>query len=117
VAQRAALACFEPASLAEYERRREAFRHRRDLVVPALEQLGLPVPVLPDGAFYAWFDCSAHARSSWDFCQRLMERAHVALTPGRDFGPHAAERYARLSFASSEAQLRTALARLARELG
>ncbi len=116
LAQHAALACFEPASLAECERRREEYRRRRDHVVPALEALGLPVPVVPDGAFYAWLDCSRHAASSWDFCQRLLHAAHVALTPGRDFGPHAAERYVRLSFASSLAQLDTALARLAREL-
>ena len=115
LAQHAALACFEPESMAEYERRRAEFRRRRDHVVPALEALGLPVPVVPDGAFYAWFDCSRHA-SSWAFCQRLMQSAHVALTPGRDFGPHAAERYVRLSFASSLEQLDTALARLSREL-
>jgi aspartate/methionine/tyrosine aminotransferase len=116
LAQHAALACFEPESMAEYERRRAEFRRRRDHVVPALEALGLPVPVVPDGAFYAWFDCSRHASSSWAFCQRLMQSAHVALTPGRDFGPHAAERYVRLSFASSLEQLDTALARLSREL-
>jgi len=46
-----------------------------------------------------------------------MEKAHVALTPGRDFGPLAAERYLRLSFASSMPQLQTAITRLARELG
>jgi aspartate/methionine/tyrosine aminotransferase len=117
LAQHAALACFEPASLAEFERRRGEFRRRRDHVVPALEALGLPVPVVPDGAFYAWFDCTRHARSSWDFCQRLLLDAHVALTPGRDFGPHAAERCVRLSFASSLEQLDTALARIRRELG
>ena len=61
VAQHAALACFEPESIAEYERRREQFRARRDFVVPALRELGLAVPVPPDGAFYAWADCSAHA--------------------------------------------------------
>ncbi len=116
LAQHAALACFEPDSLAEYERRRAEFRRRRDFVVPALEALGLPVPVMPDGAFYAWFDCSRHADSSWAFCQRLMQNAHVALTPGRDFGPHAAERYVRLSFASSLPTLHTAIERLRREL-
>ena len=100
VAQRAALACFEPESLAEYERRRAEFRRRRDFIVPALQRLGLPVPVPPDGAFYAWADCSAHAASSWDFCFDMMQRAHVALTPGRDFGPAQAERFLRLSFAS-----------------
>jgi aspartate/methionine/tyrosine aminotransferase len=46
----------------------------------------------------------------------MMRRAHVALTPGRDFGPHAAARYLRLSFASSMAQLEQALERLQRAL-
>ena len=61
--------------IAEYERRRGEFR-RRDFVVPALHALGLKVPVLPDGAFYAWADCSGSgARSlpgSWDFCFDMM---------------------------------------------
>ncbi len=35
----------------------------------------------------------------------MMQRAHVALTPGRDFGPHAAERFVRLSFANSMTEL------------
>lgn len=117
IAQQAALACFEPASITEYERRRAEFRRRRDFVVPALEALGLHVPVTPDGAFYAWADCSRHAASSWDLCFDMMDRAHVALTPGRDFGPAAAERYLRLSFANSMDELQTALGRLARELG
>jgi aspartate/methionine/tyrosine aminotransferase len=116
VAQHAALACFDAPVIAEYEARRERFRERRDLVVPALEALGLAVPVVPDGAFYAWADCSAHSNSSWDFCDRMMRRAHVLLTPGRDFGPHTAERFVRLSFASSMAELRTAFERLEREL-
>ncbi|MDP1901077.1 MAG: pyridoxal phosphate-dependent aminotransferase [Rubrivivax sp.] len=116
LAQRAALACFEPESLAEYERRREEYRRRRDDLVPALQALGLDVPVVPDGAFYAWFDCSRYSASSWDFCFDMMRRAHVALTPGRDFGPAQAERFVRLSFASGMPQLKAAVARLAREL-
>ncbi|MCW5637241.1 MAG: pyridoxal phosphate-dependent aminotransferase [Rubrivivax sp.] len=117
LAQRAALACFEPEALAQCEQRRGELQRRRDFIVPALERLGLAVPVLPDGAFYAWADCSAHSPSSWQFCERMTRRAHVALTPGRDFGPAAAERYLRLSFASSMDELRTAVARLQREIG
>ncbi len=116
LAQHAALACFEPESIAEYERRRDEFRRRRDFVVPALERLGLSVPVPPDGAFYVWFDCSAHSASSWDFCFDLLHRAHVALTPGRDFGPARAERFVRLSFANSMAELHTSMQRLERAL-
>jgi len=112
LAQHAALACFEPASMAEYERRRAAFRARRDFIVPALDGLGLSVPVFPDGAFYVYADVSAHAASSWDFCFDLMRRAQVALTPGRDFGPHAGERFLRLSFASAMPQLEDAVDRL-----
>ena len=112
LSQAAALACFEPDSMAEYERRRSAFRARRDFVVPALERLGLRVPVFPDGAFYAYADTSAHATSSWDLCFDLMRRAQVALTPGRDFGPYAGERFLRLSFASAMPQLEEAVERL-----
>ena len=116
LAQQAALACFDDESIAEYERRRAEFRARRDFLVPALEQLGLRVPVMPDGAFYAWADCSAHAASSWDFCFDMMRRAHVAITPGRDFGHNGSERFVRFSYASSMVQLQQAMQRLARAL-
>lgn len=112
LAQHAALACFEPASLREYEHRRAQFKQRRDIVVPALQAMGLHVPVQPDGAFYVWFDCSQHSANSWDFCVDMMQRAHVALTPGRDFGPALADRFVRLSFATSLPQLQTALQRM-----
>jgi aspartate/methionine/tyrosine aminotransferase len=119
IAQHAALACFEPDSLAEYERRRLAFRARRDYLVPALNALGLTVPVEPDGAFYVWADCSAYCGEnsahlpggSWDFAFDLMQRAQVAVTPGRDFGRHEPQRYLRLSYASSMENLQQAMHR------
>ncbi len=116
LAQHAALACFEAAALHTFEARRAEFQRRRDFVVPALNALGLPVTVAPDGAFYAWFDCSRYSADSWDFCTRMMQTAHVALTPGRDFGPAFARSHARLSFASSMEALQTALQRMQREL-
>lgn len=116
LAQHAALACFTDESIAEYERRRGEFQRRRDVVLAGLESIGLKVPVTPDGAFYAWADCSAFSPSSWDFCHGLLHSAHVALTPGRDFGPAAAERYLRLSYASSMTHLTQALQRLERVL-
>jgi aspartate/methionine/tyrosine aminotransferase len=114
VAQHAALACFEPESLAEYERRRAEFRARRDFLVPGLNRLGLTVPVMPDGAFYAWADCSAFAPDSWDYAFELMHRAHLAITPGRDFGQAETKRYLRLSYATALTQLEEAVARLQR---
>ena len=117
VSQMAALACFEPASLAEYERRRTEFKARRDYFIPALNALGLDVPVMPDGAFYAWADCSKACqklgvKDSWDFAFELMKRAHVAVTPGRDFGTDQTRNFIRFSTANSMAQLQDAIARL-----
>jgi aspartate/methionine/tyrosine aminotransferase len=116
LAQEAALACFSPESIAECERRRGELQRRRDVAVAGLDAIGLQVPVLPDGAFYAWANCSAHSADSWDFCHRMLERAHVALTPGRDFGPAGAASHLRLSFASAMDQIQAALQRLRREL-
>jgi aspartate/methionine/tyrosine aminotransferase len=122
VAQHAALACFEPDSLAEYERRRAEFKARRDTFIPQLEAVGLAVPVVPDGAFYAWADCSAAARrlgveGSWDFAFELMRRAHLAVTPGRDFGSAQTHQFVRFSTANSMAHLQEAAARLRAVLG
>jgi len=117
VAQYAALACFEADSITEYERRRAEFKARRDWFIPQLDALGLHVPVVPDGAFYAWADCSAFARKlgidgSWDFAFEVMKRTHVAVTPGRDFGNAETSRFVRFSTASSMAHLEEAIARL-----
>ncbi len=122
VSQLAALACFEPESIAEYERRRAEFKARRDFFIPALDRLGLTVPVMPDGAFYAWADCTRAAErlgvsGSWDFAFELMRQAHLAITPGRDFGTHDPARYVRFSTANSMAQLQESVARLTRVLG
>lgn len=122
VAQYAALACFEPASLAEYERRRAQFKARRDTFIPQLQEIGLAVPVLPDGAFYAWADCTQAAQrlgveGSWDFAFELMRRAHVAVTPGRDFGSDQTHRFVRFSTANSMDHLQEAAARLRAVLG
>jgi aspartate/methionine/tyrosine aminotransferase len=117
VAQQAALACFEPESLRVFEARRAEFQARRDAFIPALQSIGLTVPVMPDGAFYAWADCAqACARlgvkDSWDFAFEVMRRAHVAITPGRDFGHADTARFVRFSTASSLQTLQTSVERL-----
>ena len=67
-------------------------------------------PVLPGEHGYRYFP--SFYRHVFD----TMRRAHVALTPGRDFGRHDPERWLRLSFATSRDRLEEALHRLAREL-
>ena len=122
VAQHAALACFEDESIAEFERRRAEFKARRDFFVPALNALGLNVPVMPDGAFYAWADCTAAAdklgvKGSWDFAFEVMHQANLAITPGRDFGHADTARFVRFSTARSLPELQAAVARLKTLLG
>ena len=117
VAQHAALACFEPESLAIYEARRRSFKERRDFFIPALNQLGLTVPVMPDGAFYAWADCTQACErlgvaNSWDLAYALMRQAHVAVSPGRDFGQAQTMNYIRFSTATALPELHEAVRRL-----
>ncbi|MEI2418007.1 pyridoxal phosphate-dependent aminotransferase [Orrella sp. JC864] len=117
LAQHAALACFGPDALAIYAQRREAFRQRRDMLVPALERLGLRVPARPDGAFYVYADVSGHGMDSVAFSQRLLHEAGVAAVPGLDFGPAHARRMMRFSYATALERLEQAVARMEKLLG
>jgi aspartate/methionine/tyrosine aminotransferase len=112
LAQRAALACFEPEQITIYESRRDAFRARRDHLVPALRELGFRVPTAPDGAFYVWADIRHTGLSSDDFCQRMLMDANVCIVPGADFSVHEPQHWVRISYATSMEQLYEALARM-----
>ncbi|HET8869149.1 MAG TPA: aminotransferase class I/II-fold pyridoxal phosphate-dependent enzyme [Aquabacterium sp.] len=113
-AQLAALACFTPESIAECEARKQEFAVRRNLVLRGLAQAGLSVPVLPDGAFYVYIDVSPTGLDAMRFCQRALQEAHVALTPGHDFGNCSAASHVRLSYAASREELQEGLQRLQR---
>ena len=54
---------------------------------------------------------------SWDFAFELMRRAHIAVTPGRDFGTAQTAQFVRFSTASSMAQLQESIARLKTMIG
>ncbi len=117
ISQHAALACFAPESIAIFEARRAEFKARRDYFLPALKELGFGIDVMPDGAFYAWADCTPlceqlGVKDSWEFAYALMEKAHLAITPGRDFGTADTARYVRFSTANSMEQLQEAIRRM-----
>ncbi|CAG4894449.1 pyridoxal phosphate-dependent aminotransferase [Paraburkholderia gardini] len=118
LAQHAALACFEPDTIRIYEGRRLEFKRRRDFIAPALESLGFSVPVMPDGAFYVYADCThvAHpaASDSAALTRAMLHDAGVVLVPGMDFGLHAPHSYIRLSYATAYAKLEEAVERLGR---
>lgn len=110
--QHAAVAAFSPESIAVSEGRREELRARRALVLDGLAALNLVVPVVPDGAFYVYFDVSSTGLDAWTFCERVLDEAHVALTPGRDFAQGTANSHVRLSYAASRDELTEGLRRL-----
>ncbi|NMO00020.1 aminotransferase class I/II-fold pyridoxal phosphate-dependent enzyme [Gordonia sp. TBRC 11910] len=112
-AQYAAVTCFEPATLQLAQDRRRRIVERKEIVLQALSEMGLPVPVAPDGAFYVYVDVSGTGLTSWEFCEQALERARVSLTPGHDFGVTGAERFVRLSYAIAPDDLRAGLRRLA----
>jgi aspartate aminotransferase len=101
--------------------RTESFKRRRDLVVAALNAIdGLECRV-PEGAFYTFSGCSGvlgkttpsgrRIETDTDFCAYLLEDAHVAVVPGSAFG---LSPFYRISYATSEAELREALERIAK---
>src|SRR5690606_10952091 len=116
MAQHAALACFEPESLAIFEERRHEFQRRRDYLLPALRELGFGIAVEPEGAFYLYADISAFGGDAFAFCQHFIETEHVAFTPGLDFGRHQAGHHVRFAYTQSVERLQQAVERIARGL-
>ena len=117
VSQYAALACFEPETLAIYEERRAEFARRRDFLIPALREIGFIIPNTPEGAFYVFADISNFGSDSFFFCRDLLHQAGVAITPGRDFGDRDAEKYVRFTYTVPIEQLREVVERLRKFLG
>jgi len=121
VSQAAALAALEGDQTC-VERMRQEFQARRDLVCRRLAAMpGVRCPV-PEGAFYAFFDVSAHfgrtiagqtIRDSASFCAAALATAHVNIVPGSAFG---GEGSVRLSYAAAREQLNGGLDRLERWL-
>ena len=116
MAQHAALACFEPDTLAILEARRAEFARRRDYLLPALRALGFRIAVEPQGAFYLYADISAFGGDAYAFCRHFLETEHVAITPGLDFGRFQANCHVRFAYTQSLPRLEQAVERIARGL-
>ena len=116
LSQHAALAAFEPETLAILEARRLEFKARRDYLVPALRELGFDIPVTPQGAFYVYAGCGGLKRDSFAFAIEILEQAGVAITPGIDFGANAPERHVRFAYTNSIERLQEGVSRIAKFL-
>jgi aspartate/methionine/tyrosine aminotransferase len=116
-AQYAALAAFEPATIAILEARRGEFRKRRDFLAPALESIGFRITARPEGAFYLYCDCSALSTDSFALARDLLEKTGVAATPGLDFGSNEPEKHIRFAYTTGVDRLAEATERLRRYFG
>ena len=116
-AQHAALMAFEPDCQEILESRRQQFHERRDFLLPALRELGFEIPVVPDGAFYLYANCSKLTDDSFDFAYRLLEEEGVAITPGKDFGSNKPEQHVRFAYTTSVPNMQEAVQRIKRFIG
>lgn len=110
LSQAAAIRAFDASD--DLDRVKERYRHNRELLGSALPDLGLPLAAPMDGAFYAYCDVTRHSNDSMDFAKRLLAECHIAATPGIDFDLAEGQRFLRLSYAGSEADVTQAIARL-----
>jgi aspartate/methionine/tyrosine aminotransferase len=115
-AQYAALAAFRPETIAILEARRAELKVRRDFLIPALKAVGFQVPATPEGAFYVYADTSQIATDSFALSAQTLEKAHVAMTPGRDFGVNVPEKYMRIAYTQPIARLTEAVERIRKSL-
>jgi len=94
---------------------REKYELRRNYIVSALNDMGLPCPT-PRGAFYAFADIRPTSLTSREFSLRLLEEQKVAVVPGTAFGPDG-EGFVRCSYATAMDQIKIAMDRMAKFVG
>lgn len=114
VAQWAGLAALRHAA-GDVERMRATYDERRRYMLGRLKAMGLGVAVEPTGAFYVLANAKRFTSDSLAFAFDILDKAHVGVTPGMDFGP-GGEGYIRFSYANSLENIREGLDRLERYL-
>ncbi len=115
VAQHGALAALRHAWV-DVEDMLAQYRRRRSVLLEGVKRLGFPVPGEPMGAYYVLVDARHLDGDSLALARRILEEAHVGVTPGIDFGSNA-EGCLRFSFANSVENIEEALRRLERWIG
>ena len=95
----------------EVEKMRVSYQQRRNLMVKAFNEMGLPVPE-PKGAFYMFPDITSTGLSSEEFATMLFQKYNVAVVPGSVFGA-GGEGHIRCCYATSVEKIKIALERIA----
>jgi aspartate/methionine/tyrosine aminotransferase len=87
------------------------YDERRRFLLGRLKEMGLGVAVEPTGAFYVLANARSFTDDSYAFCLDLLDKAHVAVAPGIDFGS-GGQGYLRFSYANSLDNITEGVARL-----
>jgi aspartate/methionine/tyrosine aminotransferase len=113
LAQHAAIAAFTDASYDECDRHVARYAENRRLLLEGLPRLGIDRLAPADGAFYVYADVGHLTDDSMAFCHRLLAETGIATAPGIDFDTLVGNRFVRMSFANTPADVAEALDRLA----
>ena len=113
VSQWAGLAALTPDGLAAAEAMRQIYDERRRALLAGLTKLGLAPRTEPTGAFYVFVRADHLHPNSLALAYDILEKAHVGVTPGIDFGP-GGEGHLRFSYANSLENIEEGLERLGR---
>jgi aspartate/methionine/tyrosine aminotransferase len=114
LSQIAAEAAFD--GCAEMEEVKRGYLENRRILIEGLPRAGLTKFLPADGAFYLYADVSDFTSDSLAFAGQMLEKAHVAATPGVDFDPIHGRQFIRFSYARSAQEMREAVERIARWL-
>ncbi len=95
----------------ETQMMRETYNKRRIYVIDRLKQMGFGIKVEPTGAFYVFANAKHISTNSYSLAVDILEKAHVGVTPGIDFGENG-EGYLRFSYANSMENLKIGLDRM-----
>jgi LL-diaminopimelate aminotransferase len=110
--QLAGIAALSPDADAEVASMNELYRIRRDLVCDALAKAGVHV-IPPKGTIYVWAPIPADFESSVAYCEHVLERAAVVISPGSAYGP-SGEGWFRISLTTPDDRLAEAVERLSK---
>jgi (5-formylfuran-3-yl)methyl phosphate transaminase len=109
-AQKAGIAALKEAN-PDVESMRSIYNERRIYIVGRLKNMGFVIHTEPQGAFYVFCDARKFTTDSYRFAFDILEKAHIGITPGIDFGT-GGEGFIRFSYANSLENIRTAMDRL-----
>jgi LL-diaminopimelate aminotransferase len=109
--QLAGIAALSPDADAEVASMNELYRRRRDLVCDALAKAGVHVTP-PKGTIYVWAPIPEGFADSAAYCEHVLERAAVVVSPGGAYGP-SGEGWFRISLTTPDDRLLEAVERLA----